>query len=104
MARTRRSDPVLVRVTDRGTVTLPKALRAKAPKTDLLEVVLRDDGVYELRPRVLIDPSQAWFWTEEWQRGERKVDEDYAAGRYRTYDSAEEFIAELERRRKPRSK
>lgn len=28
-----------------------------------------------------IDPEQAWFWTAEWQRGERQADEDIRRGR-----------------------
>lgn len=67
MPRARRSNPSLVQMTERGTITIPKDLRARAPKSDVFEVVLRDDGVYELRPRLLTDASQAWFWTEEWQ-------------------------------------
>jgi hypothetical protein len=33
--------------------------------------------------RVEIDPEQAWFWTDEWQAGEREADEDLREGRYR---------------------
>src|SRR5438874_6026522 len=95
MARVRRGGPVVVRMTGRGTVTIPKELRARAPKSDLLEVVLRDDGVYELRPRVMVDPSQAWFWSDEWQRREREADEAFAAGRYQTFDDTASFIADL---------
>lgn len=36
--------------------------------------------------------SQAYFWTEEWQSGEKAADKDLAAGRYETFDSAEEAI------------
>jgi hypothetical protein len=52
--------------------------------------------------RVRANPilAQAWFWTAEWQAGEREVDKAYAEGRYRTY-TGEEFEAELERRMKP---
>lgn len=100
MVRARKAGPVLVRVSERGTLTLPAKLRAKAPKADMMEVVLRDDGVYELRPRVTIDPSQAWFWTKEWQAGEREVDKAYAEGRYRTME-ADQFLAELDRTMKP---
>jgi hypothetical protein len=28
-----------------------------------------------------VNPEQAWFWTEEWQAGEREVDANQAAGR-----------------------
>ena len=27
-----------------------------------------------------VDPDQAWFWTPEWQAGERKADAEIAAG------------------------
>ncbi len=32
-------------------------------------------------PKKLIDADQAWFWSREWQEGEREVDEDLRAGR-----------------------
>lgn len=45
-----------------------------------------------------IDPDQAWFWTPEWQAGEREADADIAAGRGTRYDSDEEFLAALDER------
>lgn len=39
--------------------------------------------------------SQWWFWTSEWQAGEREVDADLAAGRFGTFDSMGEFLADL---------
>jgi len=41
--------------------------------------------------------NQAWFWTPAWQEGEREVDEHIAAGRTTYFDSAEEFLAALDR-------
>jgi hypothetical protein len=46
------------------------------------------------RPRH-IPADQRWFWTPEWQAGERQADEDLAAGRYKTFKSAAELIASL---------
>ncbi|MBA4179943.1 MAG: AbrB family transcriptional regulator [Anaerolinea sp.] len=43
------------------------------------------------------DPDQWWYWTEEWQKGEREVEEDKAAGRVSGPFTDEEFTAELER-------
>lgn len=43
-----------------------------------------------------IDPDQAWFWTPEWQEGEREADADLAAGQGSIYYSDEEFLAALE--------
>lgn len=49
----------------------------------------------EQKSSVARDPEQAWFWTPEWQAGEREADEDIAAGRYERYHSMEEFTASL---------
>jgi len=43
----------------------------------------------------LIDKSQTYFWTREWQEGESEANEDIRAGRLKTFDSVDELIAEL---------
>ena len=43
------------------------------------------------------EADQAWFWTPEWQEGEREVDEHLAAGRTERFDSVDEFLAALDR-------
>jgi hypothetical protein len=46
------------------------------------------------RPKhVLAD--QAWFWSEEWQRGEREVNAALKMGDYEVFDSMEELVADL---------
>lgn len=40
-------------------------------------------------------PSQAWFWTEKWQKMEREADEDIRMGRYKTFDSVKKAIKYL---------
>jgi hypothetical protein len=42
-----------------------------------------------------IDPDQLWFWSPEWQAQEKKTDEDIAAGRYKTFQTMEDFIVDL---------
>ena len=41
--------------------------------------------------------AQAWFWTPEWQEGEREADEQIAAGQTTCFDSTEDFLAALDR-------
>jgi len=43
-----------------------------------------------------VSPSQAWFWTPKWQQMEREADDDIAAGRVKTFDDMESFLADLE--------
>jgi hypothetical protein len=40
--------------------------------------------------------DQAWFWTEEWQAGEREAAADIATGRTVAFHSTEEFLAHLD--------
>ena len=37
-----------------------------------------------------IPKSQAYFWTKEWQEGERRADEDIKAGRVKKFKSGAE--------------
>ncbi|MEK7353746.1 MAG: hypothetical protein AABZ77_04490 [Chloroflexota bacterium] len=41
--------------------------------------------------------SQAYFWTKEWQEGEKQADEDIKAGRVKVFRTMEEALAELDR-------
>ena len=86
----------------RGQLTLPEEIRIAAhlEEGDLLEAELTADGIL-LRPQKLIDATQSWFWASAWQAGERQADEDRAAGRVESFDSAEEFVAGLESIAKP---
>jgi antitoxin PrlF len=93
----------------KGQLTLPEEIRAAAhlEEGDLLEAELTEDGIL-LRPQKVIDATQAWFWTPEWQAGEREAEADLAAGRVETFASGEDLLRALERRskrtREPRSR
>ena len=41
---------------------------------------------------VTVPADQAWFWTPEWQAGEREADEDIRAGRVRTFHDIDEMF------------
>ncbi len=84
----------------RGSITLPAEVRHRHHLDEpgaQVQVVERDDGVIELHPLLPHRSDQAWFWTERWQTMEREAQEDIAAGKVETFDSADEFMADLER-------
>ena len=85
----------------KGQITLPEDIRraARLEEGDLLEAEITSEGIL-LRPQKLIDSTQAWFWTPEWQEGEREADADLAAGKTESFASDEEFISALRRRAK----
>lgn len=39
--------------------------------------------------------NQAYFWTDNWQNGERAADKNFAAGNYESLESANEAVAWL---------
>ncbi len=44
----------------------------------------------------VIDPDQRWWWTEEWQKGERKAQRDIETGRVsKVYDDVDEALQAL---------
>lgn len=67
----------LTKVTRNGQITLPAGLRraANIEEGDYIEVRVEGDSLV-LTPKKLIDKSQAYFWTEQRQKGERRADED----------------------------
>ncbi len=89
----------------KGQLTLPEEIRtaARLEDGDLFDAELTEEGIL-LRPRKVIDATQAWFWTPEWQAGEREADADLVAGRVETFDSGEDFGAALRSIAKPGAK
>jgi len=86
----------LTKVRPKGQITLPDGVRkaARLVEGDYLEVMF-EDGAIVMRPKKLIDADQAWFWTDDWQRGEREATEDIARGRTRRSDSRDAFLESL---------
>lgn len=83
----------------RGSITLPADLRRRYHLDEpgaQVEVIGRADGVIELHPVLPHHADQAWFWTERWQKMEREVDEDVAAGRTRVSGSIEAMFEDVD--------
>ena len=72
----------LSKVTRNHQVSIPKDIRDRLglQEGDYVEFEERD-GEIVMVPKRLIDADQAWFWTPEWQAGERAADDDIKAGR-----------------------
>ena len=86
----------------KGQLTLPEEIRTAAhlEEGDLLDAEITDEGIL-LRPRKVIDSTQAWFWTSTWQAGEREADADRDAARVETFDSNDSLIDGLRSIAKP---
>ncbi len=85
-------------VRDKGQITIPASIRQAAhiEEGDLVEMEVTADGIL-MRPLKTIDAAQAWFWTEEWQAGEREASEDLKAKRTTRYESGRALLASLKK-------
>jgi AbrB family looped-hinge helix DNA binding protein len=85
------------KVTRHGQVTLPASIRKKLgiKEGDLIEVRVQDDMAV-LLPKKLIDSSQAYFWTKQWQEAEKEANEDIKAGRVKTFSRVKELFEDLD--------
>ena len=80
----------------KGQVTIPREIReaARLAEGDPIEIELTPDGIM-LRPKKLIDSTQAWFWGRAWQAGESEAEADIAAGRVTVQTADEDFLSSL---------
>jgi len=88
-----------IQIRGHGQITIPKKTRElfNLADGDMLEIEEREDGIL-MKPRKLLDPTQAWFWTEQWQAKEREASEDIKAGRISgPFDGVDELRKHLER-------
>jgi AbrB family looped-hinge helix DNA binding protein len=84
------------KVTRNGQITLPSPVRKalNIEEVDLIEIEIVDEKAV-LMPKRIVDKTQAYFWTPEWQEGEKKASDDIKAGRVKTFNSVDELLDEL---------
>jgi AbrB family looped-hinge helix DNA binding protein len=89
---------IVLQVRSNGQITLPTSIRRQVDlkEGDILEVIVEEDGSLHLIPKVAIDRSQAYFWTERWQQGERQADQDLKDGRFQDFENMDDFIHSLQ--------
>lgn len=80
-------------------ITLPARLRKllNIEEGDFMEAEIKDSKII-LKPRKLIDADQAWFWSKEWQKGEKQAEKDIQEGNLSpVFKTAKELIKDLEK-------
>ncbi len=79
-------------------VTLPSEITRAlhVQEGDEIEFSVTPEGEVVLRGLTVIPSDQRWFWTEEWQRGEREANEQIRAGEGETFMNPEDMFADIE--------
>jgi len=75
-------------------------VKAKEKIEQIQKDILNSQGLTEEEIKIackvgLIDKDQAWWWTEEWQKGERQAEKDIKEGRVKKFFSVEDLIKDL---------
>lgn len=96
MAIHERRDNMKERLTirKRGQITLPKSVldRFNLGEGDTLELSVSENGEITVVPMLQVPANQKWFWTEEWQEGEREADENIKSGNVKSFDNIEDAL------------
>ena len=88
----------VVKVQKNKNITLPMWLvkQLHVGVGDFIRLEETRHGVL-IKPLTFIDPSQAYFWTKEWQAGEREAEDDIRAGRVKAFKHVKELMRDLRR-------
>ena len=75
-------------------------IRARAKIERVQRDLLHSKGLTREEARVgakagLIDPDQTYWWTEEWQKGERAAERDVRAGRVQAFSNLDKLFSDL---------
>lgn len=89
----------IMKISTQGQIRIPKQIMTTLgiEKGDYIEVDVEERQIV-LKPRKLIDPSQGWYWTKEWQKMEASVDDEIKAGHVSPkFKTAEEGVKWLKK-------
>ena len=88
---------MITKIRDRSQLTLPSEIvkKLRLHSGDNLDITVEGDKIV-MKPVLVIDRSQAWFWSKEWQEKESKADEDIKAGRVSRTSSIDDLLNELD--------
>jgi len=86
------------RLRNKGQVTVPQEIRTLlgAEEGDDLLFYTDQAGRVVVSRSQIVDPEQAWFWSDRWQLMEHEAQADLDAGRIVEYTNIAEALAALD--------
>ena len=84
---------MLLKLRKNAQITLPAGVRKSIclEDGDLLDCEV-EDGRIVLTPKKLINKSDAWFWSPEWQKAEAQAQKDVDSGNVEEFESVDDLI------------
>ena len=89
---------LLSKVTRNFQITIPAALRKRLHIRvgSLLGFCLENNAVV-IKPQTMVDEEQTWFWSKQWQEGEKEVDQAKKKNHTRAFTSLAEMRRHFEK-------
>jgi AbrB family looped-hinge helix DNA binding protein len=88
---------MITQLRSRSQVTLPNEIikKMRLREGDTLDIILEDEKII-IKPVLVIDRSQSWFWSKKWQQMEKESDEDIKLGKVQKAKNLKELILKLD--------
>ncbi|MDO8681863.1 MAG: AbrB/MazE/SpoVT family DNA-binding domain-containing protein [Armatimonadota bacterium] len=87
---------MLLKLRKNAQITLPAQIRKSAhlEEGDLLDCEVRE-GHIVLTPKKLINKSDAWFWSKQWQKAEAEAQKNIQTGDLQEFDTVDDLLKHL---------
>lgn len=88
---------MLAELRSKSQVTIPKDIvkRLGLKEGDNIDISIENNNIV-ITPVMMIPKDQAWYWSKEWQEGEKEADEDLKAGRITKAMNKDEALKHLD--------
>ncbi|MBU4446722.1 AbrB/MazE/SpoVT family DNA-binding domain-containing protein [bacterium] len=88
---------MLAKVTAKGQICIPQNIRKKfgIVSGDYVDFSIEENRIM-LIPQVMLDKSQAYFWTKEWQQHEKEAEDDKQNYKIKSFDDVDEALKWLD--------
>jgi antitoxin MazE len=87
---------MITQLRGRSQITLPSDVvkKMKLQEGDNLDIAIEGDRII-IKPVIVIDRSQAWFWSKEWQKKELEVDKQKTEGKIQKASNKKDLFKKL---------
>lgn len=88
---------MLISLKQNSQITIPKSIveKLKLKAGDNFTIEVENDEI-KLKPVLIIDRTQAWYWSEEWQDKIREADIELRSGKVKHAKDVDDLIKQLE--------
>lgn len=84
-------------IRERAQITIPNEIiqSLNLKSGDMVDISVADNKIV-LKPVMMIEKEQAWFWTNRWQSAEKEAQKDINEGKVFSADNLNELMEKLD--------